>query len=570
STVDDAAKVNNNILPPTDLNDPIASGSVDKCPLKVRSCSNKDNGRGDQNGEGARQEDEDDEGRGGSRNGGPSYEEAAAIFSGAASREEAIPQHNSSNCTPEEARISPQQSSWSLSHSRSTDANLVTGAGATGLISHRTAGCWPARDLWGHHCSSGDLCSPGEASDLECETWGETLVMWNAGNLRVQSEGGLVDTRKYNLHSALYHCIMAKRLVHDKQASFTDTDESNVEFSESCVDRTTIPMERTMIWSEQEACAKQVTQISTSACGATAVINALQQIKMILSLYTLVKEGVNTRLRADSASLPEYLFSRSVAGATHIDIIRGLEHASDGALYARFFPMYPDRIVNLTHWLAHWMKKGAIPIATLNLQHGVAPGNPVPDAWHHQMVFGVGPRGVYLTNPAECISEAALWPQLCSPSVLMIRRNDILSRWNEHTNLRPFMNHPDPRWKKMNVLGQVVNIVRESTCTRSSTQGWVITQHVCIPAAYSSGITLVIRRESPAYEELSNAPELPLLQQQHQGTSKMENILQTSLPDERAKSEEYQVSSLLHNIVDEFQLLFCGCPSYTMHVFFQS
>ena len=52
--------------------------------------------------------------------------------------------------------------------------------------------------------------------------------MWNAGNLRVQSEGGLVDTRKYNLHSALYHCIMAKRLVLDKQASFSDADESNV------------------------------------------------------------------------------------------------------------------------------------------------------------------------------------------------------------------------------------------------------------------------------------------------------------------------------------------------------
>lgn len=35
------------------------------------------------------------------------------------------------------------------------------------------------------------------------------------------------------------------------------------------------PIERTMIWSEQEACAKQVTQISTSACGTTACINVL-------------------------------------------------------------------------------------------------------------------------------------------------------------------------------------------------------------------------------------------------------------------------------------------------------
>jgi hypothetical protein len=37
-------------------------------------------------------------------------------------------------------------------------------------------------------------------------------------------------------------------------------------------------MERTMIWSEQEACVKQVTQISTSACGATAAINVLVKL----------------------------------------------------------------------------------------------------------------------------------------------------------------------------------------------------------------------------------------------------------------------------------------------------
>jgi hypothetical protein len=36
--------------------------------------------------------------------------------------------------------------------------------------------------------------------------------------------------------------------------------------------------ERTMIWSEQEACVKQVTQISTSACGATAAINVLVKL----------------------------------------------------------------------------------------------------------------------------------------------------------------------------------------------------------------------------------------------------------------------------------------------------
>lgn len=113
---------------------------------------------------------------------------------------------------------------------------------------------------------------------------------------------------------------------------------------------------------------------------------------------------------------------------------------------------------------------GAVPIATLNLQNGIAPGNPVPDAWHHQMVFGVGPRGVYLTNPVECVSEAALWPQLCSPSVLMVRRSDVLARWNCHTNLLPLMSHPDHRWKKMNVLGMLENILTVD----EGIKGWTV------------------------------------------------------------------------------------------------
>ena len=51
----------------------------------------------------------------------------------------------------------------------------------------------------------------------------------------------------------------------------------------------------------------------------------------------------------------------------------------------RFFHMFPRRRVDLSHWLADWIGKGAVPIATLNLQKGVKPGQTVPDAWHHQV-----------------------------------------------------------------------------------------------------------------------------------------------------------------------------------------
>nr|CAD7603610.1 unnamed protein product [Timema genevievae] len=357
------------------------------------------------------------------------------------------------------------------------------------------------RDLWGHHSNSGDLCSPGETVDSEGD-----LVQWSAG-------------RSLNLHSTLYHCIMAKRLVLDKEASFADTTslanapvvlsqttedgEIEVRISETGASggSSTGVSDRTMIWSEQEACAKQVTQISTSACGATAVINVLLALNISFSVDK-VKEAVGTRLRAEGASLPEYLFSRSLAGSNHVDLIRGLEVASGRLLYARFFPLYPERDVSLTNWLAYWMRKGAVAIATLNLQSGVSQSSQVPDAWHHQMVFGVGRRGMYLTNPLEFVSEEALWPQLCSPSVLLVRHSDVLARWNQRTSLQPLGRHLDPRWGKMNVLGQVVNMIRPRTC--------MVTEHISIPASYSSGITLAINREAPAYQELRTTPELPL------------------------------------------------------------
>jgi len=121
--------------------------------------------------------------------------------------------------------------------------------------------------------------------------------------------------------------------------------------------------------------------------------------------------------------------------------------------------MYTSYFHNSASVIIAYVFVGAVPIVTLNLQNGIAPGIQVPDAWHHQMSFGVGPRGIYLTNPLECVTEAALWPQLCSPSVLLVRRSDILARWNEHTSLRPLMTHPDHRWKMMNVLGMLQAIL---------------------------------------------------------------------------------------------------------------
>ncbi|EFN81319.1 uncharacterized protein LOC105186072 [Harpegnathos saltator] len=367
---------------------------------------------------------------------------------------------------------------------------------------YRNTGC-PLRESYGYHNTSGDLISPGDNRDSDSELWAEPSTA------AVQDNSNL-NARRVNLSSTLYHRMMAKKLMLNKQAAFNQSGDSNLE-SELCNERIDglPPVEKVMLWSEQEATMKQVTQIGTSACGATSAINALLALNMSFSLEVLVK-GVNTRLRELGVSLPRYLLSRSVAGATHKDIARGISLSTNGAAVTKFFAFYPERKVSLSHWLHYWISKGAAPIATLNLQH-CGEGCDIPDAWHHQMIFGVGQAGIYLTNPLECLPEEFLWHQLISPSVLLIRRTDVLAHWNANTDLTPLA-MMDQKWRKLNVLGQVVNMVRGAMSERqqpnSTTTG---TTHIRIPASYQAGITLVMCADSAAATELLHAEQLPLL-----------------------------------------------------------
>ena len=208
----------------------------------------------------------------------------------------------------------------------------------------------------------------------------------------------------------------------------------------------------TMIWSESEAYSKQITQIAPSACGATAVLNVLTALRLPVPSPTAISDVLVTRTRANSGPLTEYLLSRSVAGTTHGDLIDCLYQISNEQVYSRFFHMYPERVVNLHSWLGFWIEKGAVPIATLNLQK--CKGGTVPDAWHHQMIFGVCTEGVYMTNPLEFVEMGCIWPQLCSESELLVRRDDVMSRWNFKTDVRALMKIQDHRWRQLNVVGE--------------------------------------------------------------------------------------------------------------------
>ncbi|KAI4469064.1 hypothetical protein MML48_2g00017522 [Holotrichia oblita] len=258
-----------------------------------------------------------------------------------------------------------------------------------------------------------------------------------------------------------YHCMKGELVSPVDNPQKNGTPSSTVVCDNACVCCYSVDpfgnVETTaMIWTEQEAYLKQTSQIGPSACGATAVINTLNALKFPISSMENIKACINTRLRANSSPLTQYLLSRSIAGTTHKDLIDCLHKVTDDKVYARFFHMYPERVVNLRSWLAFWINKGAVPIATLNLQRCTS--GTIPDAWHHQMIFGVNSKGVYLCNPVECVAPELLWPQLSSESILLVRRNDVLDRWNIKTDLPELMNIKSYRWRSLNVVGEYLSL----------------------------------------------------------------------------------------------------------------
>ncbi|XP_076659142.1 uncharacterized protein LOC143362663 [Halictus rubicundus] len=417
-------------------------------------------------------------------------------------RVEPQPCSSTSQPTPEPSVKPTHPSPWMPSTSGATEKWDTAGL-------YRNTGC-PLRESYGYHNTSGDLISPGDNRDTESELWAESSMASVSESSYLKLLFKNINSGRVNLSSTLYHRIMAKKLMLNKQAEFNQSGDSNLE-SELSNERLDglLPVEKVMLWSEKEATVKQVTQIETSACGATSAINALLALNVSFSLEALLN-GVNTRQREPGSALPRYLYSRSVAGSTHRDLARGIASCTNGSVITKFFAFYPERKVSLSHWLHYWISKGAAPIATLNLQH-CGEGCDIPDAWHHQMIFGVGQAGIYLTNPLECLPEQYVWHQLVSPSILLIRRADVLAHWNANTDLTPLatMNH---RWRKLNVLGQVVNMVREAmTQTRQLSNANTGTTHIRIPASYQAGITLVMCADSAAASELLHAEQLPLL-----------------------------------------------------------
>lgn len=102
--------------------------------------------------------------------------------------------------------------------------------------------------------------------------------------------------------------------------------------------------------------------------------------------------------------------------------------------------------------------------------------------------------------------------RLCSESVLLIRREDVLQRLMPDCSLSGLSeSQSDPRWKALDVEGQVRQMAMEEEGEEEEENNRPKMTHIRIPAAYSSGVTLFAIRESELGQELLDAPELPLL-----------------------------------------------------------
>lgn len=202
----------------------------------------------------------------------------------------------------------------------------------------------------------------------------------------------------------------------------------------------------------------------------------------------------------------------------------------------------------------------------------------IPDAWHFQMIYGVENDSVYLTNPLEIKSIDSIMNELNSDSVLLVRSSDVIKRFNSNnTNLIDLLlmkNHSSKerkRWFDMNVIGQVISVLRESksiannsnsfninrdfseatdslemldinnqdhvnlfsndlnylnnneninqsqqlttnglTSNTNSSNSNITKTHIAIPAAYVPGIVLFCYKDSNLYREIMSAAELPL------------------------------------------------------------
>ena len=251
------------------------------------------------------------------------------------------------------------------------------------------------------------------------------------------------------------------------------------------------------LWTHAQARAQQVLQLAASACGATAVATALRALlppgaapsdARVLAACTL-------HPRANSAPLPQYLASRGVAGCTALELLASAEAASGGAVRGAFEPgarfAGPAALLQRLAVLLQQRAPRAVVVAALNLQ---LLGN---DAWHFQVVYGVelgGAGRVHCCNPQGAYSAAEFFAMVSSPSVVLVRREDVLRRLSAPGGDESVFARP--AWRSLRVAEALGALIADEAVA-----------HLAVPADYVGGLAVLEAAGPAAGRPLQRAAE---------------------------------------------------------------
>src|SRR3989338_11319243 len=270
-----------------------------------------------------------------------------------------------------------------------------------------------------------------------------------------------------------------------------------------------------LIWTHEEATEKGAKQLSTSGCGATALVSVLRALQLDEPPTEKLLEAVVLRKRAYAAPLAEYLASRSVAGCSGEELIESMIRinaevtgkfynfeeiistfppslsfpisniqTAQNPLCVKIAQMNCDAIGTLSQndsdseltdrlifeFIAQHLQQKKALIATLNLQ---LLGN---DAWHHQFIYGVDllSRSVWCVNPVRSYPINVFRQLISTSSHLLVRRSDVVHRPVADTSL-----FSEPLWKSLDVEHQLLRIRNDLSIS-----------FVKIPAIYKGGIAI--------------------------------------------------------------------------------
>jgi hypothetical protein len=266
----------------------------------------------------------------------------------------------------------------------------------------------------------------------------------------------------------------------------------------------------TGLMSHADAEKYEISQLSASGCGVTALLNVLVALSVVNlnEAQRIDWSHCILRSRKNDAPLPEYLLSRSVAGCTGQDLVSSMEILITrnnlilgGSNISSRFISYTEILASgktLHTFVEDSLREGKCLVATLNLQ---LLGN---DAWHHQMIYAVdkklrtipdastavvdasndleGPM-IYCVNPVCAYPVTLVEKMLSTQSILRIRSEDILKRLGSPNGDTCIYQRPD--WVEKRVEVQIESLVNHQVAGSD-------TEHTCviIPANYIGGLAI--------------------------------------------------------------------------------